>query len=96
VQQLILGAPDHTEAAGAEAFEQTITTMQETSVPWMLTGDARRGMGGMDRGARDGRRRRLSGRSLGRGAGPRETVLDEGFERVHRMARSPPIGVLPA
>ena len=100
VQQLVIRPPDNAEPARAEALDQAIAAVQQRTLmrgPARVLGRMRRGA---SRGARASERRglreplRIGG--LGRGSAPREMVLDEGLQRVHRVARSPSAGALPA
>ena len=96
VQQLVVGAPHHPEAAGAEAFEQPVAAEHQR-----LLRPARR------RASCESRRRSAGARESEVGAAAADASrhrpdpvpgagVDEGVERVHRLPSSPSAGPLPA
>ena len=84
VQQLVVRAPDHAEAARAEALEQAVAIEHEllgacgARAPARLRGAIRR---------RGGSARGLAGAGC---------CLDEGAGRLHRLPRSPRARPVPA
>ena len=102
VQQLVVGAPDHPEAAGAETLDEPVTSEHETTLGRARI--PRDGARDACRGARalQGCRRDRRGAPGGAGDLPdravgvvRRTGADEGAQRLHRILRSPSVPSAP-